>query len=443
MRPSEVFVVDYLTYPWRNITADQINKEVWPLGTYVTPVCLIVVLLVTDLLRYKPVIIACGLSGITSWIILVCTTSYEAVLLVQFSYGMFLATEIAYYTYIYAKVDKEHYLKVTSHTRAAILSGKCISGLLAQVLIYFQLTDLLGLNVITLFMLVLATIWAILLPPVESSLYFKKTVNQTAVANENDVAMTDRPGQPIPSDIEAVTSKNICSTAFEIMGFQLRTAYSNRHVLLWSVWYAVGICGFFQVIYYVQILWIHIDNRAEVMWNGALEAFTTLLGALVALLASRVHDKALKSTRILWALVLVAMGQAGSLFVAANTDNRFVSYGGYSMYFVLHTFAITISSAEVAKQLPSDSFGLIFGINTFIALVLQSILTLVVVSDSRGYRLDIVEQFNIYGCIYVVLGVLYLVPLKWKIVSFDGDNATNTGKESADAGDDKNTTKDV
>jgi solute carrier family 19 (thiamine transporter), member 2/3 len=41
---------------------------------------------------------------------------------------------------------------------------------------------------------------------------------------------------------------------------------------------------------------------------------------------------------------------------------------------------ILISSAEIAKQLKEESFGLIFGMNMFIALALQSILTAIVIS---------------------------------------------------------------
>lgn len=40
-----------------------------------------------------------------------------------------------------------------------------------------------------------------------------------------------------------------------------------------------------------------------------------------------------------------------------------------------------INSAEVAKNIGEDSYGLIFGVNTFVALALESVLTLVVVSD--------------------------------------------------------------
>jgi thiamine transporter 2/3 len=52
-----------------------------------------------------------------------------------------------------------------------------------------------------------------------------------------------------------------------------------------------------------------------------------------------------------------------------------------------------INSAEVAKNIGEDSYGLVFGVNTFIALALQSVLTLVVVSDV-GLALKIRTQVS-------------------------------------------------
>lgn len=70
--------------------------------------------------------------------------------LFQVLYGTFMATEVAYYTYIYSKVPKEFYQQVTSHTRAAILAGRAISSVLAQILISFELMDYKQLNYISL-----------------------------------------------------------------------------------------------------------------------------------------------------------------------------------------------------------------------------------------------------------------------------------------------------
>ena len=50
-------------------------------------------------------------------------------------------------------------------------------------------------------------------------------------------------------------------------------------------------------------------------------------------------------------------------------------------------FLNIINSAEVAKHLNDDSCGLIFGVNTFIALVLQTVLTIIVV-DEAGLALE-------------------------------------------------------
>lgn len=66
-------------------------------------------------------------------------------------------------------------------------------------------------------------------------------------------------------------------------------------------------------------------------------------------------------------------------------------------------------SAEIAKQLPADSYGLIFGINTFVAYFAQTLLTLVVVADLFSLKLSIVDQSNVYGGYYAALGLIYFL----------------------------------
>lgn len=64
-------------------------------------------------------------------------------------YATMTACEVAYSTYIYAKVDKVYYQKVTSHMRAAALTGRFTSAVLAQVLLSFSILDVASLNHIT------------------------------------------------------------------------------------------------------------------------------------------------------------------------------------------------------------------------------------------------------------------------------------------------------
>jgi thiamine transporter 2/3 len=97
--------------------------------------------------------------------------------LVQVLYGGFIAAEVAYYTYIYAKVDKDKFQAVSGHTRAAYLLGRFVSGVLAQILVSTNLMDYRELNFITLGAMFVATVWAFLLPPVQSSIYFHRSSN--------------------------------------------------------------------------------------------------------------------------------------------------------------------------------------------------------------------------------------------------------------------------
>ncbi len=163
-----------------------------------------------------------------------------------------MATEVAYYTYIYAKVDKQHYLKVTSHTRAAILTGRFVASSLGQILFTTEAMDIRQLNYITFGAQIASTLWAICLPNVKSSLYFHRNTNSDSDLVNDDAGA----GQTV--------EKNRFRHAFRLLWTQFRNAYSNVNILVWSLWYSAAMCGFLQVISYIQVLWTEIDNRQEV-----------------------------------------------------------------------------------------------------------------------------------------------------------------------------------
>lgn len=65
-----------------------------------------------------------------------------------------------------------------------------------------------------------------------------------------------------------------------------------------------------------------------------------------------------------------------------------------------------MNSATVAKQLLEDSFALIFGINTLMALILQSLLTYIAITE---LDLHIRVQYYVYGGYFFVLAAIYSV----------------------------------
>ena len=117
------------------------NQDIYPLGTYFNLAFLILVFLMTDFLRYKPVIVLCGLSGTITFLVLLLGKSVIETQIVEGFYGLFLSTEVAYYTYMYAAVEKTQYQKVTGYTRAACLFGRFMSGLVAQLTTSFGILD--------------------------------------------------------------------------------------------------------------------------------------------------------------------------------------------------------------------------------------------------------------------------------------------------------------
>lgn len=420
-RPSEPFVTEYLSGPWHNITAEQVNKEIYPFGTYAVLAQLAIVFLITDILRYKPIIILSACSGIILFAILLWTDQIWELQVGQVFYGTFMATEVAYYTYIYAKVDKERYQIVTGHTRSAILCGKFLAGVFAQILVSTETMDYKGLNYLSFGSQIVSLAIALLLPPVRKSLYFYTNDSteltdvgarqnsvpqgiQTEVVPKNGMVTGPTP-TPSSSDTSTVSPKFSWSNAYDLLVKHIVSAYTNRTVIRWSFWWALATCGQVQVISYVQFLWKEIDPNHESFYNGAVEAIVTLLGAGSAMLAGIANTSHHKKWHM-WILTLCSLFMGAFTIISSLTNAVWIAYVMYILFGISYFFVITTASAIVAENLLDDSFGLIFGINTLAALVLQTILTLVVVTDT-GYGLKPREQFFIYGCYFIAVAIMY------------------------------------
>ncbi|XP_011497226.1 PREDICTED: thiamine transporter 1-like [Ceratosolen solmsi marchali] len=413
-RPSESFITNYLCGSWKNFTQDQINQEIYPIGTYSNFATLILVFLLTDLIRYKFVIILCGFSGTIAYVILRFATTIAHVQIVEFLYGLLLSTEVAYYTYIYAKVNKQHYQQVTSHTKVAYLLGRFTAGIVAQVTTSLEILDYEQLNYITITSLSIATVWACLLPSVNQSMYFHR-VNDLSTKTVTSLQSKERSNS---------LSTSLCKTSSEETGsFLIKVklayyllwedfvkAYTNTHVIKWSLWWAFATCGYLQVIMYIQLLW---ENALELqsskyhgIYNGYVEAIYTLISALVVFVVGNLH--------LNWSLVGEAILSIFSiiegiiLLISYISYNIWILYTVYISFGVIYHSIITIASFEVVQHLSEDSYGLIFGINTFFALSLQSVLTFIIINKS-SLILDIRFQYLVYAVYFIILGIIFMI----------------------------------
>lgn len=108
------------------------------------------------------------------------------------------------------------------------------------------------------------------------------------------------------------------------------------------------------------------------------------------------------------ALMVVSVVEGLLITTAGLIRNMWVSYINYILFRVFYQMMLAVASAEVANKIRPDSHGLVFGINTFLGLALQTVLTAIVV-DRSALALKPMTQFVVYGAIFIFLGGAFLV----------------------------------
>uniref|UniRef100_A0A7N4PY20 Solute carrier family 19 member 2 n=1 Tax=Sarcophilus harrisii TaxID=9305 RepID=A0A7N4PY20_SARHA len=183
--------------------------------------------------------------------------------------------------------------------------------------------------------------------------------------------------------------------------------YSSRPLLCWSVWWALSTCGYFQVVNYTQGLWEQVmPSRNADIYNGGVEAVSTLLGAVAVFAVG--YIKISWSTWGEMTLSLFSLLIAAAVYVMDKVDNIWVCYSSYVIFRIIYMLLITIATFQIATNLSMERYALVFGVNTFIALALQTLLTLIVV-DASGLGLDITTQFLIYAGYFALIAVIFLI----------------------------------
>lgn len=164
--------------------------------TYSYLTVLVPVFLLTDWLRYKPVVVfQCLVLFATTAMILWCKGVPE-MQAVQFTYGVVTSCDVAYFTYIYSMVEVKHYLKATSYCRTAQLLGYTVGSVLGQVLVSFELMSYSYILVFTLVLTAVALITSILLPMPKTSMFFHQRRRASGETDGEGHVGTVKPLEP-------------------------------------------------------------------------------------------------------------------------------------------------------------------------------------------------------------------------------------------------------
>ncbi|XP_066562911.1 thiamine transporter 1 [Amia ocellicauda] len=437
LRPSEPFLTPFLMGPDKNLTEKEVVNEIYPVWTYSYLALLFPVFLATDYLRYKPVIILQGASFIVTYVMLVKAQGVLAMQFLEFFYGLATATEIAYYSYIYSVVDAAQYQKVTGYCRSITLVGSAVGSLTGQVLVSVGKVRLLYLSVMTLVSMLVAFVAPWFLPMASKSLFFHQRPKCPGKEERGRKRARSSLGSLCQAEQEDLESKVPLNTerypqanyvlgeqgqargtgvveVLRILWLDFLQCYSSQTLLCWSVWWALSTCGYFQVINYAQVLWEKVlPSQDFEIYNGYVETISTLLGAVAAFGVGYI-----KISWATWgelALCIFSVVIAVAVYLMDTVRNIWVCYVSYVVFRATYMLLITIATFQIAANLSMERYALVFGVNTFIALALQTLLTVIVV-DTSGLGLEIFPQFLIYASYFAVIAVIFLAAGLYKML---------------------------
>ncbi|XP_072315831.1 thiamine transporter 1-like [Eucyclogobius newberryi] len=411
VKPLEPFLVAFLTGPDKNLTTEQVNNEILPVWTYSYLCVLVPVFLLTDWLRYKPVVFFQSVALFVTTALLYWTKSVSTMQATQFSYGVVTACDVGYFSYIYSVIEVEKYKKATSYIRSVQLLGYTVGAVLGQLLVSFDLMSFNNILVFTMVLTSVAMVASSLLPMPKKSLFFhpKKTD-----APEN--GSEDRDGGSAGEIRGEEVEKTISTEALCLLKKDLVECYSSRQLFCWSLWWAMATCGYFQTVNFVQVLWEHVEpSQNSSIYNGGVEAISTLLSAATVYSVSFIE--------VTWehwgelALGGFSGLAAASLFLMTFIGNIWVCYAGYVVFKCLYMLLITIAMFQIAAGLSMERYALVFGVNTYVALVLQTVLVSVVV----GSGLSIIRQFTIYASYFAIIALIFSLRGLYSIWTFTSE----------------------
>lgn len=258
--------------------------------------------LLTDLLRYKPVLIIQGISQVVIWLILLLGTTLIEMQFMEFFYGITMACRVAYSSYIFSLVSPVLYQRVAGYSRSSVLLGVFTSSVLGQICMSSSVSFY-TLNAISLGFVSFGLLLAMCLPWPKRSLFFNQMRNQ----EQKDLAASGATKSELdkmkPRESESSSAAPASSVSrwkdslFVQMLLEVRNVVKRPNLRLWSLWWVFNSTGYYLVLFYVHILWnkVYPATENKNIYNGGVEAASTLLSETFLELQNLVFTGFLKS----------------------------------------------------------------------------------------------------------------------------------------------------
>lgn len=264
----------------------QVTNEINPVLTYSYMAVLVPVFLLTDYLRYKPVLILQSLSHVSIWLLLLLGNSLLEMQFMEFFYGITMAARVAYSSYIFSLVPTTVYQRVASYSRSSVLMGVFTSSVLGQICVSLGDVSYRMLSAVSLGFVTFGLLMSFCLPWPKRSLFF----NQARLEEERKEAAQSELARMKPEENDGSVaaqgsnhkSPSWTNSVFVQMLKELKNVVKVPNLRLWSLWWVFNSAGYYLVLFYVHILWnkVYPATENKHVYNGAVEAASTLLGKM-------------------------------------------------------------------------------------------------------------------------------------------------------------------
>lgn len=246
-------------------------------------VVLVPAFLLTDLLRYKPVLIIQGISQVVIWLILLLGSSLLEMQFMEFFYGITMACRVAYSSYIFSLVTPAIYQRVAGYSRSSVLLGVFTSSVVGQLCLSQARITYYTLSAISLGFVSFGLLLSMCLPWPKRSLFFNRMRNEEQ--KELAAAAASELDKMNPKDTAPSSAAPKCSvlrwkdSVFVQMLLEVKNVVKRPSLRLWSLWWVFNSTGYYLVLFYVHILWnrVYPATESKNVYNGAVEAASTLL----------------------------------------------------------------------------------------------------------------------------------------------------------------------
>uniref|UniRef100_A0A2K6GW67 Solute carrier family 19 member 1 n=1 Tax=Propithecus coquereli TaxID=379532 RepID=A0A2K6GW67_PROCO len=354
----------------------QVTNEIMPVLSYSYMLVLVPVFLLTDYLRYKPVLLLQGLSFVCVWLLLLQGRSVLHMQLMELFYSVTMAARIAYSSYIFSLVRPARYQRMAGYSRAAVLLGVFTSSVLGQLLVTAGGVSFTTLNYVSLGFLIFSLLLALFLKRPKRSLFFNRGAPLRGASPSELGPM--RPGPAPRGKLRAACRDFVLVRMLRELGASLRLP----QLRVWSLWWVFNSAGYYLVAPHPASRRGSQSEHGHDFCTKALRVIACVSGA----------------DRVRVSLVFRPEPLPRYLSIVAAPALPPQSDPGLHLPF----------SFQIASSLSKELCALVFGVNTFFATILKTVITLIV-SDKRGLGLVVHSQFQVYFMYFLVLSVLYLL----------------------------------